>query len=102
MVPSNHAPTRLRPRSMRDATATPCADRKAMGTEGAPVVAPNRWTGECGYLVGPFTCRRVAERFANAMVEFGQYECVCERVVTHAGAYYVEAVGVAEGRALGS
>jgi len=59
-----------------------------------PVVAPNAWIGECDCLIGPFAHRHLAEAFSSAMVEFGHYEGICERVVLHADAFYVEAVAL--------
>lgn len=88
----NHAATRARRRPMTPSDASSGGNQAARRT-----VAPNRWMGECDCLIGPFTCQRVAESFANAMVEFGHYECVCQRVVVHAGTYFVEACGVGEG-----
>lgn len=60
------------------------------------MIAPNAWMGECGCLIGPFARRFLAEAFANGMVEFGQFEGICERVVVRTDAYYVEAARVAE------
>lgn len=59
-----------------------------------PVIAPNLWLGECDCLIGPFAQRQLAEAFSSAMVEFGHYEGICERVVVHADAFYVQAVAV--------
>ncbi|MEJ2287872.1 MAG: hypothetical protein P8Y02_04355 [Deinococcales bacterium] len=58
------------------------------------MIAPNAWMGECDCVIGPFTHRHVAEAFANAMVEFGQYEGVCEHVIMHADAFYVHVVAL--------
>jgi hypothetical protein len=61
---------------------------------GLPVVAPNAWMGECDCIIGPFAQRGVAAAFANAMVEFGQFEGICERVVFYEDAFYVQAVAI--------
>ncbi|HKI56334.1 MAG TPA: hypothetical protein VKB31_04220 [Trueperaceae bacterium] len=97
MVPIGRNAARVRERS-DPTTAVGTSDDRA-ASEGT---APNRWMGECGCLIGPFTCRQVAERFVSGMVEFGQYECVCQQVVVHSGSYYVRTTRVAEARVLGA
>lgn len=91
MRPTTRTPARTRPRpdSMRDVDGR--VDRKAHKT-----IEPNRWMGECGYLIGPFTCRHLAECFANTMVEFGQYECMSHRVMAATDGFYVQTVKVGE------
>lgn len=84
-----HDPSRNRPRSPVQA-----APRARVQLADLPVVPPNAWLGECDCIIGPFTERRIAAAFANAMVEFGQYEGICERVVIFDDAYYVQAVAV--------
>ena len=84
-----HDPSRNRPRSPVQAE-----HRTREYLADLPVVLPNAWLGECDCIIGPFTERRVAAAFANAMVEFGQYEDICERVVIFEEAYYVQAVEV--------
>lgn len=91
MAPTGHTLTRVRKRS----ASTPDPDREGDRTP-RNTVAPNRWMGECDSLIGPFASRRAAEWFANAMVDFGQYECLCETIVIHAGVYYVQACGLRE------
>ena len=39
---------------------------------------------------GPFASRRVAESFANALVDFGRFETLSERVVTEPQGVFVE------------
>lgn len=91
MTRTAHDP--VRPRS--HASVAPAPRAMATGSRPQlPVVAPNAWLGECGCMIGPFERRRVAEAFANAMVEFGQYEGICERVVIHDEAFYVQAVAI--------
>ncbi|UCH25838.1 MAG: hypothetical protein JSV66_18250 [Trueperaceae bacterium] len=58
-------------------------------------IIPNRWSGEHNCLVGPFSCREVAEHFANTQVDFGQYESFSERVLFIRGDWYVEIKEVA-------
>ncbi|UCH24258.1 MAG: hypothetical protein JSV66_09885 [Trueperaceae bacterium] len=53
-------------------------------------VSPNRWNGESNCLVGPFSCHEVARRFADAPVEFGQYETYIEQVLVVGDSWYVE------------
>jgi hypothetical protein len=53
-------------------------------------ILPNRWLGESGCLIGPFSCQEVAEHFANVQVDFGQYESYAERVLLIRGSWYVE------------
>jgi hypothetical protein len=53
-------------------------------------VSPNRWQGESNCLVGPFSCQEVARRFADAPVEFGQYEAYIEQVLVVGDSWYVE------------
>ena len=84
-----HDPSRNRPRSPKPAGAH---DRERLAE--LPIVAPNAWLGECGCIVGPFAERRIAAAFANAMVEFGHFEDICERVVIYEDAFYVQAVAV--------
>jgi|GEM_PF-2472954 len=84
-----HDPLRNRPRSPKPAEA-PARERLAE----LPIVAPNAWLGECDCIIGPFADPRVAAAFANGMVEFGQYEGICERVVIFEDAFYVQAVAV--------
>jgi hypothetical protein len=84
-----HDPSRNRPRSPFKAE-----HRTREHLDELPVVPPNAWLGECDCIIGPFTERRVAAAFANAMVEFGQYEGICERVVIFEDAFYVQAVAV--------
>lgn len=97
MVPSNRSMARARPRSTASPRPDPSGDRNAL-----QIVAPNSWMGECDRLIGPFTCRRSAETFANAMVDFGHYECLSQRVVLHEGAYFVQACGIGEATVLSS
>jgi hypothetical protein len=49
-----------------------------------------RWRGESNCLVGPFSCREVAERFTRAQVDFGQYEAYVELVLAVRDSWYVE------------
>lgn len=83
------ARTRPRPDSTRDVDGR--VDRKPPKT-----IEPNRWMGECGYLIGPFRCRHLADCFANAMVEFGQYECMGHRVFAASDGFYLKTVMVGE------
>ena len=53
-------------------------------------VVPNRWQGECDCFVGPFSSRAVAEYFANAVVDFGQYETVSRKVFAKGDSWFVE------------
>ena len=53
-------------------------------------IVPNRWQGECNCLVGPFSSRTVAEYFANAVVDFGQYETMSRSVFAKGDSWYVE------------
>jgi len=91
MAPTGEVLTRVRKRSAFTPDRNPSDDRTPRHT-----VAPNRWLGECDSLIGPFASRRAAEWFANAMVDFGQYECLRETIVVHAGLYYVQACGMQE------
>ena len=92
----HHDPVRSRPRAREPARRSPTA---APRLRELPVVAPNAWVGECDCLIGPFAHRHLAEAFSSAMVEFGHYEGICERVVVHADAYYVQAVALFVGEA---
>jgi hypothetical protein len=56
----------------------------------ADAVVPNRWQGEADCLVGPFSSRDVAEYFASAVVDFGQYETVSRRIFAKGDAWFVE------------
>lgn len=89
------------PRTVHDPVRTrlrrkPAEALAAEAMASLEVVAPNAWMGECNCIIGPFQHRRVAEAFANAMVEFGQFERVCERVILRADAFYVQAIAVCE------
>lgn len=89
------------PRTVHDPVRTRLRNRPAntLAAEvvsAGEVIAPNAWMGECGCIIGPFPHRHVAEAFANAMVEFGQFEVICERVILHADAFYVQAIEVCE------
>lgn len=53
-------------------------------------IVPNRWQGECDCTVGPFSSRTVAEYYANAVVDFGQYETVSRQVFAKGDSWYVE------------
>jgi hypothetical protein len=86
-----HDPSRNRVRSPNPADGLG-SERLAQ----LPKVAPNAWLGECDCIIGPFAERRIAAAFANAMVEFGQYEGICERVVIYQDAYYVLAAAVGQ------
>jgi len=80
-------PSLNRPRSPAQAD-----DRERLAD--LPIVAPNAWLGECDCIIGPFTERRVAAAFANAMVDFGHFEGIRERVVVFRDEFYVQAVAV--------
>ena len=54
------------------------------------VLSPNRWEGETDCRVGPFRDLRSAEGFANALVDFGRYETLCEQVVIDDEGVYVD------------
>ncbi len=51
---------------------------------------PDRWAGEADCRVGPFRDLRVAQSFANALVDFGRYETLTERVVSEPDGVFVE------------
>lgn len=87
----HHDPVRSRPRANAPTRRSPAT---APPLRELPVVAPNAWIGECDCLIGPFAHRHLAEAFSSAMVEFGHYEGICERVVVHADAFYVQAVAL--------
>ena len=53
-------------------------------------VVPNKWQGEHGCLVGPFSSRAVAEYFSNYVVDLGPYPVSAERILAKGDAYYVE------------
>lgn len=57
---------------------------------GLVTILPNRWQGETDCVVGPFSGRKVAEYFANSVVDFGQYETISRRVFAKGDAWYVE------------
>lgn len=68
---------------------------ESLGTAGAPrkrlrIIVPNLWKGEWPCLVGPFSGRIVAEYFANAVVDFGRYETIRERIFARQDSFYVE------------
>lgn len=54
------------------------------------VLAPDRWAGETDCRVGPFRDLHSAEGFANALVDFGRYETLCEQVVVDDEGVYVD------------
>jgi hypothetical protein len=54
------------------------------------VTLPTQWQGESDCVVGPFSSHDVAEYFANAVVDFGQFETLQERVFANGDAWYVE------------
>jgi len=54
------------------------------------VLPPDRWEGETDCRVGPFRDLHSAEGFANALVDFGRYETLCEQVVIDDEGVYVE------------
>lgn len=58
------------------------------------VLPPNRWEGETDCRVGPFRDLHAAEGFANALVDFGRYETLCEQVVIDDEGVYVEVKSV--------
>lgn len=58
--------------------------------ERLPTIVANGWQGEIDCVVGPFSCRQVAEYFANRAVDFGQFEAFRLRVLAHRDAWYVE------------
>ncbi|MEJ2287487.1 MAG: hypothetical protein P8Y02_02385 [Deinococcales bacterium] len=66
------------------------ATRPRRPVDTLPVVVPNRWQGEVGCAVGPFSSKTVADYFANRVVDFGQYEVFCLRVFAHGTGWYVE------------
>lgn len=53
-------------------------------------IVPNRWQGEANCIVGPFSSRAVAEYFANAVVDFGQYETYSRRIFAKGDSWFVE------------
>lgn len=55
-------------------------------------IVPNRWQGESNCLVGPFSSRTVAEYFANAVVDFGQYETCSRRIFAKGDSWFVEVI----------
>lgn len=58
------------------------------------VILPNVWQGECECVVGPFSSRDVARRFAGFGEDFGHFE-LCERVFAHRDAWYIEVSALA-------
>ncbi len=56
----------------------------------AKPIVPNRWQGEHDCFVGPFSSKIVAEYFANAVVDFGQYETVSRKIFAKGDSWYVE------------
>jgi len=58
------------------------------------LLAPDRWEGEADCRVGPFRNLRAAESFANALVDFGRYETLRERVVVDDDGVFVEILPV--------
>lgn len=57
---------------------------------GRPVLAPNHWSGQADCRVGPFRDPASAQRFSNALVDFGRFETLRERVVVDPDGVYVE------------
>ncbi len=57
---------------------------------GPRVLAPNDWSGQADCRVGPFRDPVSAQRFSNALVDFGRFETLRERVVVDADGVYVE------------
>ena len=55
-----------------------------------PVVAPNAWRGELGCVIGPFSCRPVANYFTSQWTDFGQYEIYRFTVFAKRDSWYVE------------
>lgn len=70
--------------------ASPSAPRDPAGADVSLVLPPNRWEGETDCRVGPFRDLHSAEGFANALVDFGRYETICEQVVIDDEGVYVE------------
>lgn len=64
------------------------------GSDGAtrtlPAVAPNRWHGEVGCVVGPFSYSAVAQYFADRHVDIGRYQSFRLVVRPYRDAWYVE------------
>ena len=60
------------------------------GRQAHSPIVPNRWQGEYDCVVGPFSSHTVAEYFANAVVDFGQYETVSRKVFAKGDSWYVE------------
>lgn len=65
---------------------------------GARTVRPDRWLGQTGCAVGPFTDRKAAERFAGLGVDFGQYTAYRQNVTQRGGDWYVEVTKTAAPR----
>lgn len=66
---------------------------RASGAAGArrlESVSPNRWRGECGCAVGPFSSRQVAEIFGRFAVLRGHCRRPQLRVFPYRDAWYVE------------
>ncbi len=65
-------------------------DRGPSSNQRTEPIVPNRWQGEHDCFVGPFSSKVVAEYFANAVVDFGQYETVSRKVFAKGDSWFVE------------
>ncbi len=76
---------------MSISTVDPIFTRDETGTmrKRQPIV-PNRWKGETGCLVGPFSDSSVARYFAGYVVDFGHYSAYTYDVIAVYDSWYVE------------
>jgi len=53
-------------------------------------VPPNCWQGQVDCVVGPFSSQEVAQYFARAVVEFGQYDAFIDQLFPQGDAWYLK------------
>ena len=71
--------------------------RKCSGLVNFEPIAPNSWNGQVNCLVGPFSCKEVAENFAYPKVDFGYYNTEVVQIFAKRDSWYVE-IGNDSGR----
>lgn len=62
----------------------------ASGMRSYEPVPPNCWQGQVDCVVGPFSSREVAQYFARAVVEYGQYDALIEQIFPRGDAWYLK------------
>ncbi len=51
---------------------------------------PSRWQGEVDCVVGPFSCKTVAEHFMLVSTTYNQYDAIMDQIFAKGDSWYVQ------------